>query len=227
MLFFCSIISFLGQKVEKNSSLVCGIDPGLASGGLVVIDALDGDRVIAAYSLVEKKGDSKEARARAEEMAASLGGWGDKAFTSAALRSTSWIAKAEEALSEITKKHGIVAWCAVESFVDQPSRARKEKEGLLRNRWQTPLSMGALALVLSSFGLSLERGNLVYQNAGVVLPQWRDELALLESKKEVVAGDKIVKNDHQRKALLHALALSLRLRHEGKLSQGRPGSSAG
>lgn len=202
----------------EKSSLICGIDPGLASGGLVVIDASDRDRVVAAYSLVEKKGAVAEAKKEAEDKAHELEGWGDKAFTSAAIRSEKWIGKVEEAMEEISREHGPIAWCAVESFTDQPSRARKEKEGLLRNRWQTPLSMGGLQLVLAKFDLSLENGKLFYQNAGVVIPQWRDELARLEAGEEIAPGDKIVKNDHQRKALLHALALSLRLRRAGKVS---------
>lgn len=196
--------------------LICGIDPGLASGGLVVINAADGNRVLTSLSLVEKSGAAKKARSEAEEIASSVGGWGDMQFSAAALRSERWCAAVREALSEITDEYGPIAFFAVESFVDQPSRARKEKAGLLRNRWQTPLSIGGLAEVLREHGAEVSNGRVVYQNAGIVIPQWATQLAQLETRTRgedagVVPDDRLVGNDHERKALVHALALALRI----------------
>ncbi len=201
----------------KAEQLICGIDPGLASGGLVLLDAGDGDRVLGSHSLVEARGAVSKARGEAEDLAAAWGNWGDLQFTSAALRSEAWCRRVREALDGMVKEHGPISFFAVESFTDQASRARQDKAGLIRNRWQTPLSIGGLADVLRDFGAEVSNGRLVYQNAGVVLPQWRSELALLESRKRgqesgVAPDDHLVGNDHERKALVHALALALRLR---------------
>lgn len=201
---------------------ICGIDPGLASGGLVLVESAgDGTKVLASYSLVEKRGAAQEAKKTAKARSEESFGWGDIAFTAAADRSEGWIRKVTEALGDIEENFGKINYFAIESFVDQPSRARQEKSGLLRNRWQTPLSMGRLAEELLRRGYSPERGNLFYQNAGTVLTQWKTEIALLEKRKRgkeaFLPGDEIVTNDHERKALVHALALSLRLGEKGNL----------
>jgi hypothetical protein len=200
-----------------DKTLICGIDPGLASGGLVLIDPRDGDRVLDSHSLVERKGAVAAAKARAEELNGALGSWGDREFTAAALRSEDWCLRVKDFLEGLVEGHGPISYFAVESFTDQASRARQDKAGLIRNRWQTPLSIGGLADVLRGFGAEVGNGRLIYQNAGVVLPQWRSELALLESRVRgqeagVAPDDHLVGNDHERKALVHALALALRLR---------------
>lgn len=200
----------------RRKTLICGIDPGLASGGLVVIDHLDADRVLESVSLVEKRGAVKAARAQAEDLAEKWGGWGDMQFTSAVLRSEAWCERVQTKLDEIEAAHGPVDFYAIESFVDQPSRARQDKAGLLRGRWQTPLSTGSLAVLLAARGADVRGGQVIYQNAGVVIPQWRSELAQLEASKGQDSGvapdDHKVGNDHERKAFIHALSLSIRLR---------------
>ena len=201
---------------------ICGIDPGLASGGLVLVRSPK-DRVLLSKSLVEKRGAASRSKTEAKKRADLLGGWGDVAFTAAAARSENWVQQVREALDEIASEGHSIDYFAIESFVDQPSRARQEKAGLLRNRWQTPLSMGRLAEELLRRGYSPEKGNVFYQNAGTVLTQWRTELGQLENRKRgedaVLPGDSLVSNDHERKALVHALALSLRLGEKGNLER--------
>lgn len=195
---------------------IAGIDPGLRSGGLVLIES-DPERVLASVSLVEKPGDSKQARAEVESVAEALGGWADKQFASACLRAESWMERFAEAFERLAEQNGEIAMIACESFVDQPSKARKEKAGLLARRWQTPLLTGFLVPYLAARGYTVANGRLVFQNAGVVIPQMRSELAILENgrapdKEAVVPGGSLVGNDHERKALAHALALAIRVR---------------
>lgn len=214
--FLPSICHVDNYHPTDNYRLICGIDPGLASGGLVVINTADKNRVLASRSLVEKPGEAKKARSTAEAGASGIGGWGDMQFTAAALRSESWCLKVRQALDEICEEYGSIEFFAVESFVDQPSRARKEKAGLLRNRWQTPLSIGGLAAVLREHRADVANGRVVYQNAGIVIPQWQTQIAQLEKRTKgkdagVAPDDRLVGNDHERKALVHALALALRV----------------
>lgn len=208
--------------LDIYSMNICGIDPGLASGGIVLVQSPD-DRVVLSRSLVEKRGSASKSKEDAREQAAVLGGWGDVAFTAAAQRSEAWLEAVRDTLDEIKATGYEIDYFAIESFVDQPSRARKEKAGLLRNRWQTPLSMGRLAEELRRRGYSPEQGNIFYQNAGTVLTQWRTEIGQLEKRKKgqdaIVPGDHLVSNDHERKALVHALALSLRLGEKGNLQR--------
>jgi len=195
---------------------IAGIDPGLRSGGLVLVET-DPERVLASVSMVEKAGESKQARAEAEELAEPLGGWSDKQFAAAVLRAERWMERFAAAFAELEKAHGRAEMIACESFVDQPSKAKKEKAGLLARRWQTPLLTGFLIPWLAARGYTVANGRLVFQNAGIVIPQFRSELAMLErgraaDKEAVVAGATLVGNDHERKALVHALALAIRVR---------------
>ena len=191
--------------------LLCGIDPGLASGGIVLLDQ---EKVLETASLVEKKGAVKKAKEEARILTDNLDGWGDKEFIAASLRTVGWLARAEEVLNDWEKKYGTVQFYAVESFVDQPSRASQEKAGLLRKRWQTPFVMGGLATLLARRGVTAANGRLVYQNAGVVIRQWHKEIALLEKGGSIYPGDEKITNDHLRKALVHALALNIRLKRK-------------
>lgn len=203
---------------EKNPFLIAGVDPGLASGALVIVDANDRNRVLKAFSLVEKKGAPGKARAEAQELSRQIGEWSDLEFSAAALRAEHWKDAFATAVDETTAEIGPIDIFAIESFVDQRSRAREEKQRLIKNRWHTPLVMGHLAEVLADRGFTVRNKKIVYQNAGIVIRQWADELALLKRRQAgddteaVVSGDACIRNDHQRKALIHALALSLRLR---------------
>jgi len=195
-----------------------GIDPGLASGGFVVLESWP-DKVIAAYSLVEKKGGAKKARAEVDQLLTFIDGWSDNEFTAAALRALAWRDSFIAALDDFESNHGAVDVFAIESFVDQRSRAKEEKAQLIRNRWHTPLVMGHLAQVLEDRGATMRNHKVFYQNAGIVIRQWSTELSALKSRSDrsqdvVVPGDVAVTNDHTRKALAHAKALSLRLQHK-------------
>jgi hypothetical protein len=206
------------MKSNFNSKKVAGIDPGLASGGFVVVKG--GDRsVIKAYSLVEKKKEREQAKKMAVDLSKQAGTWGDNEFTTAVFRAESWMKKFDQAFNEFTSEHGIIDYFAIESFVDQRSRAREEKQQLLRNRWHTPLLMGLLVAYLNERDYNPQNHNLFYQNAGIIIRQWSTEIGMLAARKKsknaadvVVKNDYLITNDHQRKALVHAFALSLRLR---------------
>lgn len=194
-------------------TLIAGLDPGLRTGGLVVVEKTTSERVLASISIVEPAGAVAQARKRADDLAARLGGWSDREFLAAALRADKWCERLVSALDEIEVEHGPIDIFAVESFIDQPSKAQRVQ----RKRWMTPLVMGQLAVVLRQRGSDVANGRVVYQNAGVVIRQWSAEIGLLAQRRRgatnsvVIAGDEQVGNDHERKALAHALALSLRL----------------
>lgn len=196
---------------------IAGIDPGLATGGLVLVKSGRTDRedrVIDAVSLVDKK---KDIEADKKYIKSKVGkeNWGDRAFTVAILRMNRWVDLCIQEVERMREEHGI-DMIGIESFVDQPSRAKK----MMQLRWQTPLVIGSLAYRLEELGYTVENGKIYYQNAGVVLKQWEAELALLKRENSrggkpegvIVAGDQIITNDHMRKALVHALALSIRMR---------------
>lgn len=200
---------------------VLGIDPGLATGGMVLLESLTTrDRVIAAGSLVEKRGTAGDAKREVSEITDGLSGWGDREFAAAALRAERWIERFDPIFMEWSEKHGINK-IAIESFVDQRSRAREDQQRLVRDRWKTPLLIGELATYLSSKGFTTASGGVTWQNAGVVIRQWSRELALLENRRArsedvIFTGDHLVGNDHERKALAHAAALSLRIKRARK-----------
>lgn len=198
---------------EKTSYTIAGIDPGLASGGVAVIRSPK-EEVLAAASLVEARGAVKAAQGDYD--LARRFDWGDKEFSVAAIRAGRWVSSLVDFLDNFEREFGPIDIYAVESFVDQRSRAREEKQRLVRNRWQTPLVMGLLQAALSDRQVSVEAGNLVYQNAGLVITQQRDEIARMKQG-DFIPGNELIKNDHQRKALAHALALSLRLNHNPEM----------
>lgn len=194
---------------------IVGIDPGLGSGGLVAVDAADGDRVLLSRSLVPKKASLNEASEEARVLVASFGepGWGDLEYLRADLRALRWVEFVLSVLDEVERDFAPPVAIAIESFVDQPSRAKK----LIRNRWQTPHVIGILTAALRLRGYAPENGRVVYQNAGVVLTQLSTEIATLDARKKpftdgvVVQGDSLVGNEHETRALAHALALAHRL----------------
>jgi len=204
---------------------IAGIDPGLRSGALVVVQSRP-ERVLASASLVEEGGAAREAKRRVTEIAEALGGWSDKEFASACLRADEWMRRFRQAFEAAEKEHGEIDYVACESFVDQPSRASQEKAGLLRKRWQTPLLTGYLNVYLAERGYTIENGRLVFQSAGVVIKQLAEELGVLKrgrpsARERVISGASLVRNDHERKALAHAMALRLRLARYGDPAQKR------
>ena len=198
---------------------VGGLDPGLATGALVVIDRGDRERVLACYSLVEKRGARAHALARAKELTESFKGtgtkgWGDVEFLSAELRAKVWADRFFAAFDECETNGYPIDILAMESFVDLKQNANK----MMKNRWMTPLIMGLLIEGLSNREITVESGRLVYQGSGVVLPQLKVERARLKARVKadrdlIVPGDRLVTTDHERSALSHALALSQRLPH--------------
>jgi hypothetical protein len=210
MLLFAAI-----SIIMNNELLIAGVDPGLASGGLVLLSSV-GPEVRAAVSLVEKKSQREAAQQRAGDLAAELDGWSDREFASAALRAENWRDSFAQAVDQLIAEQGPIDYFAVESFVDQRSRAREEQQRLVRNRWQTPLVIGMLAVVLEQRGITVGNQRLIYQNAGIVIRQWSAELSELKDRRRgqsdlFVSGDRQISNDHQRKAWAHAMALRLRL----------------
>lgn len=206
--YFCCVV----QTVNNDSYIIGGIDPGMRTGGIVLLQT-DPEKVLAAYSMVETRGTTTAANAQTETILSA--GWGDKEFTSAALRANGWLERFKEILDEIEEVHGHVRVWAIESFVDQRSRAREEQERLVRKRWMTPLVMGLLAYELQERGYSVDDNTIVYQNAGVVIRQNNEEIARLANRRNkqldvVVPGDHLITNDHTRKAFAHALSLSSR-----------------
>jgi hypothetical protein len=218
---------------NASHTVLLGIDPGLRSGGIVALDQADHDRVLAAFSIVERSGDAKKALAEAKRISKELFGakdWSDYEYTAASVRASVWIAAAAAALDEIEARFGPIVAVACESFVDQRSRAREEKNRLLAKRWQTPHVIGRLEALLESRGIAVANGRLVYQNAGIVLQQLRNERAIIATDAGIVLendsspakasdprhdglvcpGDSLIGNEHELSALLHALALSFR-----------------
>jgi hypothetical protein len=194
------------------AKIVAGIDPGLASGGFVIIDRSAKDRVLAAFSFVEKSGSARGAKEAARVFAEAIGGWGDLGFLSADLRARAWITRFLDALDEFERDHEPVQVFAIESFVDQAQHAKK----MLQKRWQTPFTIGMLINELGVRGATPTNGRIIYQDAGRVLRQFSEEIGRLQSRGKaerdvVVAGDRVITHEHQRSALAHALALSLRL----------------
>jgi len=205
-------------EIQNDNLLIAGVDPGLASGGLVLINGSEQNEVLASYSMVEKKGSSKQAQAEAKSLTEHLSGWSDLEFLAASLRAQAWINNFIQVVDTIEKEFKLPDVWAIESFVDQRSRAREEKQQLIKNRWHTPLVMGMMARVLQERGITPESQRLIYQNAGIVIRQWSVEIGKLKARKRqdkkdvILRGDTKIRNDHERKALVHALALSLRLR---------------
>jgi hypothetical protein len=210
---------------SSRTGLIVGIDPGLSTGGVAVVDPRS-DEVLTAHSIRLTREEAREAIAAAAESLEALGGWGDREFTAAALRARAWVRKLACLLDEIERRHGAIGFYAIESFTDQPSRARRERAGLLRQRWQTPLVISLIHELLAERRAGVVDGRLVFQNAGVVLRQHADDLVALREGREIVKGaQRHIRNEHTRSALVHALALSQRLRaREGKGVEPHPQS---
>lgn len=219
-----TIDELVQQAAARGEGLLLGgIDPGLSSGALVVVDALKENEIVAAYSFGKEK-NKRLGEQAAGKVLDSWGQWGDKEYLTAHLRAQLWIDELSAALDEIEEEHGEITAIAVESFVDQRSRAREEKSQLLKDRWKTPHVIGLIAQHLVSRDLSPESGRLVYQNAGLVIRRFASEIGALEERERatrkrdagnaprrdsVVPNDVCITNDHQRKALVHALQLSI------------------
>lgn len=209
------------KMITRENPVIAGVDPGLATGGFVIVDTSGDRQVLAAHSITTDSKTRKEAENEAKRVAEDCGGWGDREFTAAVLRAERWVEQFERHLNEFDRE---IDFFAVESFVDQRSRAREEKQRLVRNRWHTPLVMGCLTCALERYGASTRNRRVLYQNAGIVIRQWSAELSQLAERANktsdvVIAGDHLVSNDHQRKALVHALALDLRLKEARRNEQ--------
>lgn len=186
-----------------------GIDPGLTSGGLVIVER-GSERIVAARSLVPAPAIKREAHERCREVL------GSRSFTAADILAETQARAAATALRELIDELGPVTAVCVEGFVDQPSRISAEKKGLVKERWKTPLMIGHLSEQLASIGFRVGLQNLAYTDAGVVIKHFSVELSRLAARRrgdrnELVApGDQLLTNDHLRKAWAHASWLSLR-----------------
>jgi hypothetical protein len=183
----------------------------------MISSSLSEERVLAAVSLVQNKTTRQDAVAEALNIGKIFGGFPDKEFVEAALRADIWT---EQCLAFVDEQEKI-DFIAVESFVDQRSRAREDKQRLVSKRWQTPLVIGLLQAGLAERNITVQNGRLIYQNAGIVIRQLSTEIERLKSRRGkqdvVIPGDHIVTNDHQRKALAHALALSTRIKENNRV----------
>lgn len=181
--------------------IICGIDPGYNTGGLVVLESPN--RVIYA----RRMSPTKQEKAAAAELAKTL--VGDKQFNGADLVAQAQADRILLALDESPVKPDLLA---VESFVDQPQYAKTMRAKL----WTTPYTMGYLSAGLRARGYSVAEGNLVYQNAGVVMKHFALRLKLLKDRDEttmqsVYPGSDILTNDHMRSAFAHAAWRALRI----------------
>lgn len=189
-------------------SAIVGIDPGLSSGGLVALCPRS-ERVLAAHSLLGPGVPSRSATAGEPEIL------GDRNFTLAERLAAAQAARTLAALDAVASGYRIVR-IGVESFVDQRSRAREDQGRLIKDRWKTPLVIGHLCAGLAARGFTSVAGNLVFQDAGIVIRHFASELRELagrprgDARDRVAADDHLLTNDHLRKAWAHALWLSLR-----------------
>ncbi len=186
--------------------LIVGIDPGYTSGGLVLIKP---ELVLATKTLRPTKDD----RAKAKAVVARDSAHGDKSFTAATIIAVSQAKLAKETLLAWQKEYGDFELIAIESFIDQRSRAREEKAHLLKERWKTPLMIGALLGELEAIGM-LEQ--VVWQDAGRVIRQFRSEIDAIakyapHKRDAIMKGDHQLKNDHLRKAWAHAAWRQMRI----------------
>lgn len=194
------------------TSDLAGVDPGLRSGGLVFISPAGEGEIIDTHSLVEKPSERAGATQLVAELFQMRGNWGDREFSEAVIRAERWTSDFFVAFDAYCAEHGCPEAVAVESFVDQPSKAKK----LQAKRWQTPLLIGMLVPAFAERGYTVANGRLIFQNAGTVIKQHAAELIRLEERNNatfdiVVRNDHLLTNDHQRKAWAHADALSLRI----------------
>lgn len=194
------------------TSDLAGVDPGLRSGGLVFIDPDTDGAIVESHSMVETAAERAAATGLVAELFEGRGNWGDREFSEAVIRGERWRDDFFAAFDAYCDAHGHPAAVAVESFVDQPSKAKK----IQARRWQTPLLIGMLITGFAERGYTVANGRLIFQNAGTVIRQHSNELMRLEERNNatfdvVVKNDHLLTNDHQRKAWAHADALSLRI----------------
>lgn len=184
--------------------LIIGIDPGLTSGGVVLLEGPT-ERVIAAKSLV----------ARIPRLEVPLG---DKAFTAAERHAAHQADAVGAAVSQMRAEHGEIVAIGMESFIDQPHRARTARH--IKERWKTPLAIGHICARLHSLGFSSAEGTLIFQDPSI-LGQFARELGALEARPRtssaqvVCAGDHLLTNDHLRKAWAHGAWLNIRISKDG------------
>lgn len=172
---------------EFNPDTLMGIDPGMSTGGAVLIQRSP-EMVLDALRLKTppQKWDREQP--------------GDKQFSDSILRARGQA----DALLQFIDRHrpGLLA---IESFVDLVSHTGKEN----RLRWQTPLVIGMLDAGIRDLGY--EDHQIRYQNP-VVLHQMRDERSKLNQANKaqrkrkdwvLVPGDQLISNQHLISAFLH------------------------
>lgn len=188
------------------ATYIGGIDPGLGTGGFVVLrrDA-PGEfaPIVFAASLVERKRDR-------DALAASLPAYyderpGDRHYALADLRAQAQARRALAALDAYAAEHPPMAAIAIESFIDQGSRAAGP---FVKDRWKTPHAIGRLVTNLELRGYTTQDGTLLWQDAGVILRQLAEEIRRLARGERVVEGAQMLTNDHLRKAWAHAQGLA-------------------
>ena len=172
--------------MAKSTTTVLGIDPGLATGGMVMLRAHP-EQVLAVGRLATKASE-------AERVA------GEKQFALAVGRARVQAGAVRQFVEEHDPDH-----ISIESFVDLASRAGKED----RKRWTTPLVIGMIDAELRDLGVD---SRVRYQNPSV-LAQFRSEISALQEanrlqrgrKSDVlVPGDHLLSNPHLISAFAHA-----------------------
>jgi len=175
---------------------VLGVDPGLATGGMVLIEA-NPERVLAV-------GRMKTIASQGEQVA------GEKQFASAVARARIQA----KALREFAEEHN-PDHISIESFVDLASRAGKED----RKRWTTPLVIGMMDAELRDLGMA---DRIRYQNPSV-LYQFRVEInQIMEANRQrgkrqkdaLCLDDRLLTNSHLISAWAHASWRAVRLNQE-------------
>lgn len=183
--------------------LIIGFDPGLTTGGMVLM-SYPPERIIAARSLVRA----------IPKIDVPIG---ERAFTAAEAHARDVAQRAALTLDEWIAEHGPVAAIGIEAFIDQPSRARKPN--LVKDRWKTPLAIGHISARFAERGFASEHGNVFYQDPAI-LRHFASELAELARPSSgetrtmhdsVCEGDHLLTNDHLRKAWAHGAWLCPRL----------------
>ena len=172
---------------------VCGIDPGLATGGMVLLQVEPEEKVLAVQRLVTKPGDAARVA-------------GEKQFAQAVGRARMQV----ETMLGFLEEHK-PDYISVESFVDLASRKGRQD----RLRWTTPLVIGMLDAELVRLGLS---DQVRYQNPSI-LSQFRGEMGQLgdANKKRgrgdlLLPGDRLISNPHLLSAWAHASWRAERIR---------------